>query len=92
MTLALYQGTAEQTWGFTGCGKTRFSEGYGLQPVRKYSGMNAALAAEGSGPNPTRPFSAASLAPADVFFEVAGNAHIRNFARRHCCAGLGEYA
>ena len=39
-------------------GNARFSEGYGLQPVRKYFGMNAALAAEGMdsrvGPLPQR--------------------------------------
>jgi hypothetical protein len=32
---------------FTACGKTHFSEGYGLQSVRKCLAMNPALAAEG---------------------------------------------
>jgi hypothetical protein len=33
--------------GFTGYGKTRFSEGYGLQAVHNCCVMNSALAAEG---------------------------------------------
>jgi hypothetical protein len=32
---------------FTGCGKSRFSEGDGLQPVHNYLVMSTALAAEG---------------------------------------------
>ena len=50
----LYQGTTlvvppagENSQGFTGCGKTLFFEGYGLQPVYKRLKTGAALAAEG---------------------------------------------
>jgi hypothetical protein len=32
---------------FTGCGKTPFFEGYGLQALHNYCVMNPALAAEG---------------------------------------------
>ena len=64
--------------GFTGCGKTRFPEGDGLQPVHNHLAMSAALAAEGYFPlktdflpQPPKPcpsykrFSASSLGAAE---------------------------
>ena len=48
--------------GFTGCGKTLFFEGYGLQPVRKRLKTGTALAAEGRISIRLPTFSAASLA------------------------------
>src|ERR1017187_1282294 len=38
---------AEGAGAFTGCGKTRSGEGYGLQPVHYPFGMSRALAPEG---------------------------------------------
>jgi hypothetical protein len=48
--------------GFTGCGKTLFFEGYGLQPVRKRLKTGTTLAAEGRISIRPPTFSAASLA------------------------------
>jgi hypothetical protein len=52
---ALYQGTTSvvplkvnKDMGFTGCGKTEFFEGDGLQAVRKRLKTDPALAAEGT--------------------------------------------
>jgi hypothetical protein len=39
----------ERELGFTGCGKTEFFEGDGLQAVRKRLQICSALAAEGTG-------------------------------------------
>jgi hypothetical protein len=61
---------AKKEWGFTGCGKTLFFEGYGLQPVHKQLKTGTALAAEGRIFVLLPTFSASCLAPAD--FTVAG--------------------
>ena len=48
--------------GFTGCEKTLFFEGYGLQPVHKRLKIGTALAGEGRISIHLPTFSAASLA------------------------------
>ena len=60
--------------GFTGCGKTHFGEGYGLQPVHKPCKISGSLGPDGCfsrdfAPKPA--FSAACLAPAAMEFSRA---------------------